>query len=160
MGQPSSGIVARILRWRGYVPAEPVRELEQSLARVEQHRAELKRALTDTRHELQRLRDRLTEQTERSRKESIERENAIKEKASRQIERFRSHDIARRSKLEQARERMLWAEKATQLGREHLMQIEVKLDLVESAINILDARTRTALAAAVDEPTEPSATSP
>ena len=39
--------------------------------------------------------------------------------------------------------RLVEAERAAALAREHLMAIEVKLDILEGAANVLDARTRT-----------------
>jgi chromosome segregation ATPase len=43
------------------------------------------------------------------------------------------------------RVRLVEAEQALGLAREHLMAIDVKLDILEGAANVLDARTRAAM---------------
>jgi len=47
--------------------------------------------------------------------------------------------------FEQLRERLETTERELAAAREHLMAIEVKLDILEGAANVLDVRTRTAL---------------
>jgi chromosome segregation ATPase len=44
--------------------------------------------------------------------------------------------------LGEMRKRVTESKRVTALAREHLMATEVKLDLIESAIQVLDARTR------------------
>jgi hypothetical protein len=60
-------------------------------------------------------------------------------KAQRQAERAELY----RTELQEARARVERAEKAVAFSREQLMATEMKLDLVEAAISILDRRTRT-----------------
>jgi hypothetical protein len=48
--------------------------------------------------------------------------------------------------LESLQARLQHAERELAGAREHLMVIEVKLDILEGAANVLDARTRTAVA--------------
>jgi chromosome segregation ATPase len=48
--------------------------------------------------------------------------------------------------LETVQARLQHAERELAGAREHLMVIEVKLDILEGAANVLDARTRTAVA--------------
>jgi hypothetical protein len=59
-------------------------------------------------------------------------------KAQRQAERAEMY----RTKLQEARARVERAKKAVAFSREQLLAIEMKLDLVEAAISILDRRTR------------------
>jgi hypothetical protein len=59
-------------------------------------------------------------------------------KAQRQAERAELY----RTELQEARARVERAEKAVAFSREQLMATEMKLDLVEAAISILDRRTR------------------
>ena len=47
--------------------------------------------------------------------------------------------------FEQLKERLETTERELAAAREHLMAIEVKLDILEGAANVLDVRTRTAL---------------
>jgi acyl-CoA thioesterase FadM len=44
-----------------------------------------------------------------------------------------------------ARVRLAEAEQALAVAREHLMMVDVKLDILEGAANVLDARTRSAI---------------
>ena len=48
------------------------------------------------------------------------------------------------TQLEEYRARLDGANQATKMAREQLMVMEVKLDLIEAAISVLDARTREA----------------
>jgi DNA repair exonuclease SbcCD ATPase subunit len=87
---------------------------------------------------------------------------AWKTRADKASERVRQLEAERqqqkhRSDSRAAAERQLETELATMeprlsgtardraMGREHLMTIEVKLDILEGAANVLDARTRTTL---------------
>jgi len=47
--------------------------------------------------------------------------------------------------VEKLRERLIVAERELTVAREHLMAVEVKLDILEGAANVLDARTRLAI---------------
>jgi chromosome segregation ATPase len=51
----------------------------------------------------------------------------------------------RDAELEKLRERLATAERELSVAREHLMAVEVKLDILEGAANVLDARTRAAI---------------
>jgi hypothetical protein len=53
--------------------------------------------------------------------------------------------LQRNGELEKLQERLANAERDLAVAREHLMAIEVKLDILEGAANVLDARTRTAV---------------
>jgi predicted nucleic acid-binding Zn-ribbon protein len=52
------------------------------------------------------------------------------------------HQLGDAGKLQ---EQLVDTERELMLAREHLMAIEVKLDILEGAANVLDARTRTAV---------------
>jgi chromosome segregation ATPase len=160
MGQePSGGAVGRVLKRAGYVPVERARKLSESLARAEERIAELKQALDAAKKESQELKDRMRERLERTQQERSEAESKyqarlakLEQRAEHEASRLRDRDQDRgarlkdlRQKLQDASDKMKWAEKSTQLGREHLMAIEVKLDIVEGAIRVLDQRTRAAL---------------
>jgi len=55
-----------------------------------------------------------------------------------EIERLKKQNLV----LESLRTRLTEAEHSLGLAREHLMAIDVKLDILEGAANVLDARTR------------------
>ena len=50
-----------------------------------------------------------------------------------------------RERRESLRTRLIEAERELMVAREHLMAIEVKLDILEGAANVLDVRTRAAI---------------
>jgi predicted RNase H-like nuclease (RuvC/YqgF family) len=52
----------------------------------------------------------------------------------------------RREEVQSLRTRLAEAERELMVAREHLMAIEVKLDILEGAANVLDVRTRAAIA--------------
>jgi hypothetical protein len=52
----------------------------------------------------------------------------------------------RREEVQSLRARLAEAERELMVAREHLMAIEVKLDILEGAANVLDVRTRAAIA--------------
>jgi chromosome segregation ATPase len=52
----------------------------------------------------------------------------------------------KQGEMEKLRAQLQHAERELAGAREHLMVIEVKLDILEGAANVLDARTRTAVA--------------
>jgi hypothetical protein len=52
----------------------------------------------------------------------------------------------RREEVQSLRTRLAEAERELMVAREHLMAIEVKLDILEGAANVLDIRTRAAIA--------------
>ena len=64
------------------------------------------------------------------------------ERAEASAEEWKARALAFKTQLHELRERLNHANQATSLAREHLMATEVKLDLVEAAIQVLDARTR------------------
>lgn len=87
-----------------------------------------------------------------ARVKELERETArqahaiTKAHAAAERERHRDEDITR------LREQLAGTERELILAREHLMAVEVKLDILEGAANVLDARMR----AAVGQPQSPS----
>ena len=50
-----------------------------------------------------------------------------------------------RERRESLRTRLIEAERELMVAREHLMAIEVKLDILEGAANVLDVRTRSTI---------------
>jgi chromosome segregation ATPase len=64
------------------------------------------------------------------------------ERASAQTDDWRARAEALARELQELRERLEESRRVATLAREHLMATEVKLDLIEAAIHVLDARTR------------------
>jgi len=71
----------------------------------------------------------------------VQRQAGLLNDARRLVEKVQGPD-SERTKL---REQLAHNQKELMLAREHLMAIEVKLDILEGAANVLDARTRTAI---------------
>jgi chromosome segregation ATPase len=154
------GLIGRALRRAGYVSEARARELSDALARAEERLTDSRKALEAAKKEIQELKEKVRERSERSQQERSENEaryQARIAKVEQGAERIRQRDVERTGRLKEMREslhdahqRISWADKSTQLGREHLMAIEVKLDIVEGAIKVLDQRTRAALSASRD----------
>ncbi len=67
---------------------------------------------------------------------------------AKRLEKFRAlaEKVQQRdAEVEKLRERLTTAERDLTVAREHLMAVEVKLDILEGAANVLDARTRSAV---------------
>jgi chromosome segregation ATPase len=148
------GLMARLMRRVGYTPEARVRELSDALARARQQVGELTRKLDEVRAEARSVKEKARErgqqqQDDREHLKKMHEERLAKaeKNIAREIERVRTHDVGRHEKLEDMRGRLSGAEQSLRLGREHLMAIEVKLDIIEGAITVLDQRTRAALAA-------------
>lgn len=77
-----------------------------------------------------------------------ERSAAYTKRAEASAEDWKARALALKEQLRSLRERLDHANQATALAREHLMATEVKLDLVEAAIQVLDTRTRKTAAGA------------
>ena len=71
-----------------------------------------------------------------------ERSAAHAKRAEASAEEWKARALALKEQLRSLRERLDHANQATALAQEHLMATEVKLDLVEAAIQVLDTRTR------------------
>jgi hypothetical protein len=148
------GFAARVLKKAGYVPDARVRELSDALARVRREGAELTKKLDEARAEARAAKEKARERgqqqqddREQLKKMHEERVAKVERNTAREIDRLRRHDASRHEKIEDIRGRVTAAEQSLRLGREHLMAIEVKLDIIEGAITVLDQRTRAALAA-------------
>jgi predicted nuclease with TOPRIM domain len=75
-------------------------------------------------------------------------ETELRQRA-RHVEKFDSYRaklVQRREQIESLRTRLAEAERELMVAREHLMAVEVKLDILEGAANVLDIRTRAAIA--------------
>ncbi len=75
------------------------------------------------------------------------------EKARAEIEKEAAREKKRGVDVPALERRLDGAEQDLALARDHLMAIEVKLDILEGAATVLDRRTRTLLAASPQDPT-------
>jgi hypothetical protein len=113
----------------GVVPARRYRSLAKQLEESRRSAHEWK---TRAREALARV---------KSLESDVERQSRLVKDARTQAEkthRAEEHAIRLRDQLAATQRELM-------LAREHLMAIEVKLDILEGAANVLDARTRTAI---------------
>ena len=75
---------------------------------------------------------------------NLERAKATVLRSEAHAEEWKAKAGALAAQVQELRTRLGDAKRATTTSREHLMAMEVKLDLIETAINLLDARTREA----------------
>lgn len=78
----------------------------------------------------------------RSLEGEVRRQTQVAEKLRTSLEKQKQ----RREDIQKLRLRLADAERELVVAREHLMAIEVKLDILEGAANVLDSRTRAAIA--------------
>jgi chromosome segregation ATPase len=71
-----------------------------------------------------------------------ERSEALAKHLETSAEEWKARALALKKQRHSLRERLSHVNHATTLAREHLMATEVKLDLIEAAIQVLDTRTR------------------
>jgi chromosome segregation ATPase len=146
----ASKLGGRVLRGLGLERQGRAAELREALAKSEQHVAELKRLLEQSRQEAAKWRAKVqeasTESTDRRKADEEKHRARIEKLESRvreHVDKLRHADTARAAKLDDLRERVVGADRSVRIGRDHLMALEAKLDLIEGAINVLDRRYRT-----------------
>ena len=74
--------------------------------------------------------------------EKTERSVTQTKRAEASTQEWKARALALKEQLQALRGRLSHASHATTLAREHLMATEVKLDLIEAAVQVLDTRTR------------------
>ncbi len=84
-------------------------------------------------------------QAERFEKIRTEMESADKERAEKLRRTVAEASTARDGQIQELTRRLAATERDLAVAREHLMTIEVKLDILEGAANVLDGRTRSVL---------------
>jgi chromosome segregation ATPase len=96
-----------------------------------------KEAMTRTQREADRARDSIDRL-----KADLERTKADAERSQARATEWRARAEALTAELQDQRARLEDAQRATASSNEQLMAMEVKLDLIEAAIQVLDTRTR------------------
>lgn len=107
----------------------------------------LKAVEKDAAHQAQRAEKQAAHQAQRAEKHRLE-----VEKLEANIDRIRREGVD----LEALRKRLADAEHELAIAREHLMAVEVKLDILEGAANVLDGRTRSVIAQQAGETGAPA----
>jgi hypothetical protein len=147
-------VIRRILRALGLVSAgahaavvERLRKAEGRALKLAQQLGEArseargwKTKANETHQELRGAQAKSSEALRKAREEIVEARQAAKRAEARQAEAERR--AQRAVDLETAQKTLADSEHALTLAREQLMAIEVKLDILEGAANVLDSRTR------------------
>lgn len=141
-----------VLRALGLVPAARLMEAVERLRKSESRVESVSRKLEEVLSESCALRTKL--------EEAHRRLKDAEDHAARETQRFRKleADAARQAARERKRavdvpaleSRLDNAERDLTVAREHLMAVEVKLDILEGAATVLDSRTRKLLAQPAD----------
>jgi chromosome segregation ATPase len=157
--------VTSLLAAIGLAPASRVDQLNGDVRRVEGKVAQLERQLEEARADAQSWKKRHEDTTEAVAgwKQATHRAQAETEYAKKNVDRIRGELERAKAELEREQPRMAeerrraetlkaelqdmraraeHAHRVTDSANEQLMAMEVKLDLIEAAIQILDARTR------------------
>ena len=137
-----------LLRFAGLVTAARHAETTDALRNAQSRVESISRKLEETRAEVHACRSKL-EDAHRQLQQADER--AARE--TQRLEKFKA-DMERQASREQKRtidfpaleHRLDEAERTLVAARDHLMSADVKVDLLEGAANVLDARTRKLLA--------------
>jgi hypothetical protein len=120
-------ILIRVFGVFGFVPAGRHKNASQRLAALAQDRDDWKKRATKA------------VRRERALEEQI---HDLEKQLRKQGRRFTVVTDRRTVELAAMQEQVAEAQRALALTREHLMAIEVKLEILEGAANVLDARTR------------------
>jgi chromosome segregation ATPase len=140
---------SRVLRRLGLERGGRAADLHDALKRSEKRIVELKQLLEKSRGEAEHWRAKLlasSQHEQDARKADEQKYQARAEKMEsrlrEQMAKMQERDAARAEKLGELRDKVATADRSVRAGRDHLMSIEVKLDLIEGAINVLDRRFR------------------
>jgi chromosome segregation ATPase len=140
---------SRVLRRLGLERGGRAADLHEALRKSEQRIVELKKLLEKSRAESEQWRAKLLASSaheQAARKSDDEKYRARVEKLearlAEQVAKLQERDAARAEKVGELRDKVATADRSVRAGRDHLMSIEVKLDLIEGAINVLDRRFR------------------
>jgi chromosome segregation ATPase len=146
-------IILRLLALIGLAPASHVALAHDRARRAAGRAGRLERHLSTLRDERdgwrQRHRDAAAAAVDwkkraRGAEEDARRAKAAAERASAHVDEWKTRAEALTTDLRELRDRLEESRRVGALAREHLMATEVKLDLIEAAIHVLDARTREA----------------
>ena len=146
-------IVLRLLGLVGLAPASHVALAQQKARRAGEKAARLEAHLRTLRADRDTWKQRHREaaaaasewkKSTRRAEAETSRATTAAVRASAQVEEWRARTETLTGDLRDLRERLEESRRTGTLAREHLMATEVKLDLIEAAIHVLDGRTREA----------------
>lgn len=138
-------MLTRLFRTLGFVRADRYTAAEGQLRKAQAHAAKLAQSADEVKGEIREWKTKAGDAERRVR--DLEREVA---RQTERVEKVRADlaaqldaERARVAELQQAlRQRLADSDRDLIVARDHLMAIEVKLDILEGAANVLDGRTR------------------
>jgi chromosome segregation ATPase len=144
-------LMSKLASRAGLVPRAKADHLAEVVERGQGKIAELKKAIEDARSETKIWKTKCEETTKKVSETATE--DSAKwakrfEKVQEDLERVREREERHRARIAELHEKAQASERALRIAREQLMAVEVKLDIVEGALTVLDSRTRAALSAA------------
>jgi chromosome segregation ATPase len=154
------GLLIRLLAALGLVTAGRYRVVADKLRDVEVRAKKLAKLLDQSQADVRAMGTRAqdaAEQLKRVEKDAAHRARET-EKQKREVEKLRVeiHRLGTKNDaFEDMRKRLAGAEQGLLIAREQLMMVEVKLDILEGAANVLDGRTRSIVAQPADETSAP-----
>jgi DNA repair exonuclease SbcCD ATPase subunit len=121
------------------------KQLEREVAKIQaRSKAQLEQQVNESRAQSKTLKSEIADATK-----TLKLKERELVKQSRRVEKLRKaveQANRRRGDVESLMKRLIEAEQELAAARNHLMVVEVKLDILEGAANVLDARTRTTTA--------------
>ena len=122
-----------------------ITQLEREVTRIQaSSKAQLEQQVNESRAQSKTLKTEIADAAKalKSKERELFKQSRRVDKLRKSIEQSNRH----RADLESLLKRLIEAEQELAAARNHLMVVEVKLDILEGAANVLDARTRTTTA--------------
>ena len=139
----------RLLAAAGLVRASRFAAVEEQVRKADGRAGKLTQTVDELRAEVRDWKAKAGDAEKRAREQEreAERHSTRAEKIRADLGALLEVERARLAEFQAMRQRLINAERDLAVARDHLMAIEVKLDILEGAANVLDGRTRTVLAA-------------
>jgi len=122
-----------------------ISQLEREVTRIQaSSKAQLEQQVNESRAQSKTLKTEVADAAKalKSKERELFKQSRRVDKLRKSVEQSNRH----RADLESLLKRLIEAEQELAAARNHLMVVEVKLDILEGAANVLDARTRTTTA--------------
>jgi predicted RNase H-like nuclease (RuvC/YqgF family) len=122
-----------------------ITQLEREVTKIQaRSKAQLEQQVNESRAESKTLKTEIAEAAKalKSKERELFKQSRRVDKLRKSVEQSNRH----RADLENVLKRLIETEQELAAARNHLMVVEVKLDILEGAANVLDARTRTTTA--------------
>ena len=145
--------ITGVLRLIGLAPARHVESLKAENERAVRKLRELETRMVDLKADADGWKRRHDDSARRAaeHQDAAARAAARAARAEGRAEELQARGDARMTEMKELRARLQDAHRVAGVVRDHLMATETKLDLIEAALHVLDARTRAAVVAEAEE---------